>query len=135
MQETYKIFKVSHPAEPMTVTLLISHCSESSQVFSTQLVALDEILELSVTDPVIRFILKEFDIYRLSTEYSEPDLIISTSKALGSLENAYVHDIWSSIISSHGHRIFANETSFNLVLNTLRYVMFILHSASVLMSS
>jgi len=89
-------------------------------VLSTQLVALNEILELSITDPVIRFILKEFDIYRLSPEYSEPDLIISTSKALGSLENAYVHDIWSSVISSHGHRIFANETSFNLVLNTLR---------------
>ncbi len=94
-------------------------------MLSTQLVALNEILELSVTDPVIRFILKVFDIYRLSPEYSEPDLIISTSKALGSLENAYIHDIWSSVISSHGHRIFASETSFNLVVNTLRYVMLV----------
>ncbi len=60
-------------------------------MLSTQLVALE--------DPVIRMTLKEFDLNLLSPKYSEPDLIISTSKALGSLENARVHDLWSSVTS------------------------------------
>lgn len=84
----------------------------SAQVLSTQLVALDEIVALTIEDPVIRMTLKEFDLNLLSPKYSEPDLIISTSKALGSLENARVHDLWSSVVSSRGRCFFEDVSRF-----------------------
>ncbi len=75
-------------------------------MLSTQLVALDEIVVLTIEDPVIRTTLKEFDLNLLSPKYSEPDLIISTPQALGSFVNARDHDLWSSVVSSRGRCFF-----------------------------
>ncbi|KLO05754.1 hypothetical protein SCHPADRAFT_713710 [Schizopora paradoxa] len=74
----------------------------SARVLSTQLVALDEIITLTIEDPIIRMMLKECDLSCLTPSYGEPDLIVSTSKALGSIENTKIHDDWLSTFSSHG---------------------------------
>lgn len=34
----------------------------------------------------------------LTPKFQEPDLILSTSRALGSIENADVHELWSGIL-------------------------------------
>ncbi len=99
-----------------------------ARVLSTQLVALDEIVELTIEDPVIRVTLKECDLSRLSLKYTEPDLILSTSKVLGSLDNGRIHHLWSSLISSREHdRYYPTES----LLATLQYVNSIFNATFV----
>ncbi len=68
------------------------------QLLETQLQALEEILALTIADPQIRLVLGECNLRRLSPEYREPDLILSTSKVLSSIENTHVHSLWSELI-------------------------------------
>lgn len=70
-----------------------------SHVEGNQLIALEEIIELSMKDPRIRAILADCDLNRLITHYDEPDLLISTVKALGSVEYSSVHRVWAPILS------------------------------------
>lgn len=58
----------------------------------------------------------------LLPRYREPDLIVSTSKALGSLDNAKVHELWSMFISSRGRCMRDMDGGFNLLRSSLRYV-------------
>ncbi|KLO10032.1 hypothetical protein SCHPADRAFT_943191 [Schizopora paradoxa] len=75
---------------------LLKHAN--AEVLDTQLVALNEIISLSIEDPHVRALLQSCDHDRLLAKYSEPDLIMTTSKALGSIKNVQVHSLWSRIL-------------------------------------
>lgn len=71
---------------------------------STQLKALDEITNLAIEDPFIRTALVGCNLRRrLTPKFKEPDLLISTSKALGSVENTRIHSLWSDLIKRDRH--------------------------------
>ncbi len=61
---------------------------------------MEEIINLTVEDPLVRAVLAGCDLRCLIPKYKEPDLIISTSKVFGSIENAGVHRLWSDAITS-----------------------------------
>ncbi len=125
MQKNYQIFKVG-PSRSQYLKWCSHSVLYSAHVLETQLVALDEIIALSVEDPVIRNSLTECDLRRLSPTYGEADLIISMSKALGSLDNAREHNLWSLFISSRGRYFLDDIPKFKknlkLCLATLRCV-------------
>ncbi len=58
-------------------------------------------------------------------KYKEPDLIVSTVKAFGSVEHADVHELWSGVIS---HMQFEEPGDFcpvsdpDALIRALRYV-------------
>ncbi len=61
--------------------------------------ALEEIIRLTIEDPHARVVLAGQNLDRyLVPKFKEPDLILSTSRALGSIENAKVHDLWSGVL-------------------------------------
>ncbi|KLO15819.1 hypothetical protein SCHPADRAFT_244812 [Schizopora paradoxa] len=70
----------------------------SSPVLSTQIKAAEEIFELTVDDPIVRRLLAESRVDRLVPNYREPDLLVVTSKALGSVMDAHTHRLWSILI-------------------------------------
>lgn len=70
-----------------------------SHVKSNQLIALEEIINLTMKDPRIREILAHFPLNRFITYYREPDLLCSTVKALGAVEFSNVHCLWARVIS------------------------------------
>ncbi|KLO04074.1 hypothetical protein SCHPADRAFT_897309 [Schizopora paradoxa] len=75
-----------------------------SRVISTQLDALDEIVNLAIEDPLICAILASCDLNRLVTHYSEPDLLLSTERALGAVEFTHVHRVWEALFISLSSR-------------------------------
>ncbi|KLO05751.1 hypothetical protein SCHPADRAFT_946646 [Schizopora paradoxa] len=112
----------------------------SAHVLSTQLLALNEIVQLSTEDPIIRIMLKRCNLTKLVPRFTEPDLITSTSKALGSLEDTKIHGIWSLVLSSNGRSLDnVDSEDFRTLKNTLRdsgasyiaarYLFHILHAA------
>ncbi|KLO10307.1 hypothetical protein SCHPADRAFT_942964 [Schizopora paradoxa] len=76
---------------------LIAHAR--SHVESNQLIALKEIIELSINDPRIRAIFARFDLEQLITHYNEPDLLLMTQRALGAIEFSNIHCIWAPLLS------------------------------------
>lgn len=64
-------------------------------MLSTQRKALEEIIDLTIEDPVIHRQLAQSRLSHLVPQYEEPDLILSASRALGSIRNAHTHNIWS----------------------------------------
>ncbi|KLO05264.1 hypothetical protein SCHPADRAFT_947058 [Schizopora paradoxa] len=70
-----------------------------SHVKSIQLIALGEIIELSIKDPRIRTILAECNPSHFITRYYEPDLLSATVKALGSIEFSDVHRVWVPVLT------------------------------------
>ncbi|KLO18486.1 hypothetical protein SCHPADRAFT_936160 [Schizopora paradoxa] len=92
-----------------------------SKVSSTQLAALDEMIDLTIEDPLIRTTLAECDLSGLLPKYKEPDLIISTIKALGSIQYARIHGIWSDVI-----QVSCNKTDEELypTLKSIRESLF-----------
>lgn len=70
-------------------------------MIDNQLLALDEMVELAIEDPIVRATLAGCNLERLMPKYKEPDLIMSTSKAFGSIEFSNVHRVWSEVITLH----------------------------------
>jgi len=62
-----------------------------SRVLSVQLKALEEIVDLTIEDPIIRQALGELSLSKLAPKYKEPNLLISTSRVLHSLTDAKTH--------------------------------------------
>ncbi len=94
-------------------------------MLSTQLKALEEITSLSVEDPFIRSVLVGCNLRALVPKYKEPDLIVSTIKAFGSMEHAHVHELWSGVISHMQHEIpleFCPLSDPDALIRSLRYV-------------
>ncbi|KLO08844.1 hypothetical protein SCHPADRAFT_931543 [Schizopora paradoxa] len=78
-----------------------------SKLLSTQLAAFNEVTELAIDDSLIRAIFADY--YRLEClepKFFEPDLLLTSAKALASIEEAETHKLWSTIIlrsqSSYG---------------------------------
>ncbi len=60
---------------------------------------MEGIISLTVEDLRVREMLGTCDLGRLSPKYKEPDLILSTSRALGSIEFVNVHCAWSAFLA------------------------------------
>ncbi|KLO19911.1 hypothetical protein SCHPADRAFT_46400 [Schizopora paradoxa] len=74
-----------------------------SHVHSTQIKALAEITDLAMEDPLIRATLCACNLGQLVPSYKEPDLIMATMRAVGSIENAEVHELWTgALLQSRG---------------------------------
>ena len=57
---------------------------------------MEEITALAVADPLIRRVLDTYSVDRyLSPKYSEPQLRLASAKALISVKNNEVHEVWS----------------------------------------
>lgn len=69
----------------------------SSPVISTQLKALEEIMDLAIKDPDIRRLPAESRLGHLTPKYRELDVIISTSKAV-SVRDVQTHHLWPDFI-------------------------------------
>lgn len=69
-----------------------------SNVLSTQLIALEEVTALAIEDPVVRAILASSRLEYLAPKYLEPDLLLASAKAFGSIKDAITHGLWTSII-------------------------------------
>ncbi|KLO08845.1 hypothetical protein SCHPADRAFT_944117 [Schizopora paradoxa] len=69
-----------------------------SKLVSTQLVALDEVTGLAIEDSLIREIFSECRLEYLQPKYLEPNLFLTSAKALASIEEAATHELWSSVI-------------------------------------
>ncbi|KLO04600.1 hypothetical protein SCHPADRAFT_896911 [Schizopora paradoxa] len=65
-----------------------------SPVRSTQMKALEEIKTLAIEDPIVCDFLSACNLQHLVPKYREPDLIMATSRAVGCIENAKVHELW-----------------------------------------
>ncbi|KLO04403.1 hypothetical protein SCHPADRAFT_989699 [Schizopora paradoxa] len=76
---------------------LIEHTR--SHIIGNQLIALEEIINLSMKDPRIRAILVYCDLNRVLPCYDEPELLGSTAKALGAVEFSNVHRVWAPVIT------------------------------------
>ena len=61
---------------------------------STQLKALEEILDLTIEDPIIREALQQSRLSKLTPKYEESDILIATSKALYSVTDTETHSLW-----------------------------------------
>ncbi|KLO15817.1 hypothetical protein SCHPADRAFT_244654 [Schizopora paradoxa] len=72
----------------------------SSKLLSTQIKALDEIIDLATQDPVVRREFAGSKLGYLALRYNEPYIRTSTSRALSSITEVQTHDIWSGLISS-----------------------------------
>ncbi len=60
---------------------------------------MEEIINLAIEDPLVRLVLARFDLeYYLSSKYRERDLFLATNKALDSIENEKVHNLWSGVL-------------------------------------
>ncbi|KLO10300.1 hypothetical protein SCHPADRAFT_525922 [Schizopora paradoxa] len=70
-----------------------------SRVVGNQLIALEEVIELSMKDPRIRAIFARSDLDHLITHYNEPDILMATQRALGAIEFSSVHRVWAPILS------------------------------------
>ncbi|KLO04596.1 hypothetical protein SCHPADRAFT_947589 [Schizopora paradoxa] len=70
-----------------------------SRVIDTQFVALEEIINLALEDPLVRAVLANSDHNRLITHYVESDLLVATTKALGAIEFNNVHRVWAPVLS------------------------------------
>lgn len=62
----------------------------------------------------------------LTPKYGEPDLILSTSKALGSIRDTYTHQLWSAFILNHSLPLFGDDLIlpaglFEALKGSLRY--------------
>jgi len=68
---------------------------------STQLKALEEIVDLTIEDPIIRKALQQSRLSILTPKYEDPDILIATSKALYSVTDSKTHSLWSLVISKH----------------------------------
>ncbi|KLO15350.1 hypothetical protein SCHPADRAFT_270515 [Schizopora paradoxa] len=68
-------------------------------VSTTQYEALDEIISLTIEDPHTRVLLAKQDLsHYLAHKYNEPYLKLMTSRALDSVENERVHNLWSGVL-------------------------------------
>ena len=63
-----------------------------------QLKALAEIVNLTIEDPIIRQALGELRLSTLAPKYKEPNLLISTSRALYSVTDTKTHSLWSPLV-------------------------------------
>lgn len=69
------------------------------RIRTNQFEALEEIINLAIEDPHARIVLAHHDIgHYLTPMFDEPDLVLSTSRALGSIENADIHSLWSGVL-------------------------------------
>lgn len=72
-----------------------------SKLLSTQLDALEEIVDLAIIDPTIREILSSCVTNEmLEPRYSEPVLSIASFKALSSIHDSEVNALWSRFYES-----------------------------------
>ncbi|KLO07531.1 hypothetical protein SCHPADRAFT_1001605 [Schizopora paradoxa] len=69
------------------------------RIASTQFRALEEIINLTIEDPLVRFVFAELNIDRyLDAKFEESNLILASSRAIGSIRAAQVHDLWSGVL-------------------------------------
>jgi len=71
-----------------------------SHVPSTQLKALEEIVDLTIEDPIIREALQQSRLSKLTPKYEDPDILIATSKALYSVTDTETHALWRRVFCS-----------------------------------
>jgi len=64
----------------------------------TQLKALEEIVDLAIEDPIIRQVLRESRLSKLSPKYGEFNLLMSTSRAICSISDTETHSLWSPLV-------------------------------------
>ncbi|KLO08847.1 hypothetical protein SCHPADRAFT_592790 [Schizopora paradoxa] len=69
-----------------------------SNLLSTQLSALDEVTTLAIEDSLIRAIFLECQIRCLEPKFIEPDLLLRSTRALASIQETAIHELWSSTI-------------------------------------
>ncbi|KLO07246.1 hypothetical protein SCHPADRAFT_656886 [Schizopora paradoxa] len=69
-----------------------------SEVLSTQISALEEVTALAMDDLVIRAVFAECRLEYFEPKYTEPNLLLSTTKALCSIKDTATHELWSTII-------------------------------------
>lgn len=69
-----------------------------SEVRATQLVALEEMTTLSIDDPIVRTMLTSIPLASFVPNYQDPDLLLATAKAFGSINNSETHAQWSPIV-------------------------------------
>ncbi|KLO05070.1 hypothetical protein SCHPADRAFT_738248 [Schizopora paradoxa] len=87
-----------------------------SHILDVEMQAFEEIISLSVEEPLVREVLAGSNVYyRLEPKFKEPNLILSSSKALGCLRRSEIHHLWSDLIACEGRNIgldiFNNGTS------------------------
>lgn len=59
---------------------------------------MEEIIDLTIENPLARMVLAEHNIdHYLASKYRERELSLATSKALDSIENEKVHNLWTGI--------------------------------------
>ncbi len=69
------------------------------RIRTNQFQAMEEIINLAIEDPHARVVLAGHNIdHYLTPKFKEPDLILSTSRALGSIENSKVHGLWTGVL-------------------------------------
>ncbi len=59
---------------------------------------MEELQDLAIEDPTVRRVLAESRLCRLKPEYGEPDLIISSTRALNSITDDRTHHLWSNFV-------------------------------------
>ncbi len=60
---------------------------------------MEEIINIAIEDPLARLVLSRFDLeHYLSLKYREHDLFLATNRALNSIENEKVHNLWSGVL-------------------------------------
>lgn len=107
-----KLLKYSRcaTAPSLLIQIIGLKCLNRARLLETQLKALEEITALAVSDPLIRRVLDTYRVEEyLSPKYSEPQLRLASAKALISVKNIEVHEVWSrfqhlTIISSPSSR-------------------------------
>ena len=95
-------------------------------MLETQLVALEELTAFPFEDPLLGAILRGCRIDVLEPKYREPDLLVATAKAFGSITNARTHALWSSLliqVSSFIPIFLKPKIHLKALKNSLRYVI------------
>ena len=60
---------------------------------------MEEIIDLAIEDPIAREVISKSRFSEIVLKYTEPDLVRSTERALGSIADVKTHHIWSDVIS------------------------------------
>ena len=67
---------------------------------------MEEITELAMEDPIVRKALQKCKAGRLRPKFKERELFIAVSRAVISVDNIEIHEIWGPLLPSMDHADF-----------------------------
>ncbi|KLO08855.1 hypothetical protein SCHPADRAFT_981278 [Schizopora paradoxa] len=80
-----------------------------SRILSTQLDALEQVMALSMEDSLLRAIFAECRLDYLEPLYNEPNLLLTSMRALASIQETATHELWSPGLK-HLDKLFEDPT-------------------------